>query len=270
MRIPQADADLFFELMWGLQFYVKQREKLSPEITTRAAYSKTGTKEKVPARSALWKKPKYIEDYVQQNPDALSPESLDIIRLWKHHVQGKFYIFRHLKKYSIFIGENNQVYGVLGLYDELEDILWGHPLPVYVETVLLPFKGQIVYDGLMSSYNIYFGGGIKSSLNETYMAAKQNQRILTMLGVESVTLAPPPPPAPLEDWLTALQNMAQEAKKLKGGTTVQTAAFSLLRASLALTDAAVNAPQDQDALFKEESKVRRALTRLQNVLERME
>jgi len=36
---------------------------------------------------------------------------------------------------------------------------------------LLPFKGLIVYDGLMSSYNISFGPGIRRSLNENFKEA---------------------------------------------------------------------------------------------------
>ena len=55
-------------------------------------------------------------------------------------------------------------------------------LPVYIKTVLLPFKDKIIYDGLMQTYNIHFGGGIKRSLKETYMKAKQNGKIITSLG----------------------------------------------------------------------------------------
>ncbi len=31
-------------------------------------------------------------------------------------------------------------------------------------TVLLPFKGRIVYDGLLAGYNVTFGGGIRRRL----------------------------------------------------------------------------------------------------------
>jgi len=36
---------------------------------------------------------------------------------------------------------------------------------------LLPFKGHIVYDGLVSSYKISFGPGIRRSLNENFKEA---------------------------------------------------------------------------------------------------
>ena len=57
----------------------------------------------------------------------------------------------------------------------------GPYLPVLTETVLLPFKGVIVYDGLMSSYNISFGGGIRRSLNESFKEAKVRHGIVTSL-----------------------------------------------------------------------------------------
>ena len=85
----------------------------------------------------------------------------------------------------------------MGLYDSIEEIFEGASLPVRVQTVLLPFKGQIVYDGLMSIYRIYFGSGIKASLRESYMAAKQNGRIITNLAAKAVFK---PPKLPTKAW----------------------------------------------------------------------
>ena len=48
----------------------------------------------------------------------------------------------------------------------------GPYLPVLTQTMLIPFKGVIVYDGLMTSYNISFGPGIRRNLNEDFKEAK--------------------------------------------------------------------------------------------------
>ena len=40
---------------------------------------------------------------------------------------------------------------------------------------------MIVYDGLMSSYNISFGPGIRRSLNESFKEAKARHGIVTSL-----------------------------------------------------------------------------------------
>jgi hypothetical protein len=48
---------------------------------------------------------------------------------------------------------------------------------------LLPVKGQIVYDGLLNSYNISFGPGIRRSLNESFKEAKERLGIVTTLPI---------------------------------------------------------------------------------------
>ena len=91
-----------------------------------------------------------------------------------------FYIERFLKRYTIFI-KDAEVYGVLGLREDFEEVVPRSRLPLYVETALVPFKGKIVYDGLFQAYNIYFGGRTKRNLRESYMRAKQNNRIIESL-----------------------------------------------------------------------------------------
>jgi len=59
---------------------------------------------------------------------------------------------------------------------------------VLVQTVLLPFQGMIVYDGLLASYNITFGGGIRRMLNESYNEAKARQGIVTSLPMSETPL----------------------------------------------------------------------------------
>ena len=106
-----------------------------------------------------------IESFVDENPAHLSDDELDIVRSWRHLVDGKFYVFRELKKYTVFLSTTSPAiaYGVLALSQPFEELI-GPYLPVLTQTVLLPFKGVIVYDGLMSSYNISFGPGIRRNL----------------------------------------------------------------------------------------------------------
>jgi hypothetical protein len=56
--------------------------------------------------------------------------------------------------------------------------------------VLLPFKGMIVYDGLMSSYRLSFGPGIRRRLNESFKEAKARHGIVTSLPMSKEPLPP--------------------------------------------------------------------------------
>ena len=53
-----------------------------------------------------------------------------------------------------------------------------------VETVLLPFEGKIVYDGIMKSSNIIIGGNITSSLNSEYSVLKAKYGLITQLPID--------------------------------------------------------------------------------------
>src|SRR4029453_15409597 len=79
-------------------------------------------------------------------------------------------------------------YGVLALHDDFAD-LFPH-VPLLIDTVLLPFKNQITYDGQCRYYNIMFGGGITRRLNESYQLAKAHSGIITTLPFVASEAAP--------------------------------------------------------------------------------
>lgn len=79
----------------------------------------------------------------------------------------------------------------------------GMPLPVVIDTVLLPYKGQIIYDGMGIIHNVSVGPGIRAGLQEEYLTAKQNGRLLTSLEPETL---PQKTPAKID-------KMAPECKK---------------------------------------------------------
>ena len=269
MKLVTDDAELFFKLMWRLQLYVNQKQQILPGVDSVEDYVALAQTEKVQVRKALWENPTMIDDYAAENPHNLPDDELDIVRKWNRFIVGTWHIFRYLKKHAIFVGDG-QVYGVLALRDSLEDILYGRRLPIMVQAVLLPFKGKIVYDGMLNLYNISFGGGIRSNLKEEYMAAKQNGRIITTLEPELAQPARQTRKKPGKDWRAEVDDLVKVTAKIKGGPPVARSAFSLLRASAELAQAAVHDQDDLDKLWKLERRVRTALTRLQTVLDRAE
>lgn len=269
MKLSTDDAELFFKLMWRLQFYVNQKHRILPDVNSVDDYVALMQTERAQVRNVLWENPELIDAYVLENPHNLPDDELNIVRKWKQFVTGTFHIFRYLKKHAIFIGDG-QAYGVLALRDSLEEMLYGRRLPVMVQAVLLPFKGQIVYDGMLNFYNIYFGGGIRSRLKEEYMAAKQNGRIITTLEPELAQPARQTRKKPGKDWRSEVDDLVKATDKMKGGPPVASSAFSLLRASAELAQAAVHDPDDLDKLWKLERRARTALSRLQTALNRAE
>ncbi|MCP4361613.1 MAG: hypothetical protein GY796_26685 [Chloroflexi bacterium] len=265
MILSKQDADLFFDLLWSLQFYVKQQLDLHPQVATLADYRDMDSEGRMEVRNAMWENPRLIADYVQSNPDNLSAEYLTIVNGWQNFVQGKCFIERLLKKYTVFIMDE-KVYGVLGLYDPLEEMFPRQVLPLYVEAILLPFKGVIVYDGLLSSYRISFGGGMKRNLKNTYMKAKRKGEIIVSFDKATQAAHQAKTETKLKDWQPIINSLAQEAKSLRaqsGSPPSWGPTFSLVKASLAMAETAVAYPEDQDALWQQFDKVAQALDRLE-------
>jgi hypothetical protein len=257
MRVTQDDAGLFFRLMWGLQLYVNQRLQVLPKqrgLTSIEAYARLDMKIKIPVRDALWKQPELIDAYAQANPERLPAEELAIVSQWQHFIKGSFTIFRYLKGHAIFMGDT-QIYAVKALFDPFDDVIPDYALPVRVDTVLLPFKGQIVYDGVVNIYAIAFGGGIREELRQVYMSAKEAGRIISSLEGGAPATLPAPAKRKLMPGSEGLvTEIAEKSKALRGGTEI--------------AELAVLHPESLDELVNAGAQASRALTKLRNAVGR--
>ena len=191
MNLTPDEGKLFYDLYAALLSFVNRKLEVSSEqFSDSREYTSIPPEARVAIRNALFDHRELIDEFVAENPAKLKAEELEIVGTWKDALPGKFYVFRYLKKYTVFLasgGSPNKAYGVLGLADPLEEVI-GPSLPRLVTTVLLPFQGKIIYDGLVSGYNITFGGGIKRTLNEEYKQAKEAFGIITSLGDQAAPL----------------------------------------------------------------------------------
>lgn len=193
MLLNPHDIQLFFRLQHTLMFFVNRRLKVLPdELGSPKDFAALAPEDRLKVRDALLDHTDLIQSFVDDNPAGLPDDELAIVRSWEHLVAGKFYIFRELKQYTVFLstGDPPVAYGVLALSQPFEELV-GPYLPVLTETVLLPFKDRIVYDGLLNTYRISFGAGIRRSLNESYKEARARHGIVTSLPIS----ARPPVPA---------------------------------------------------------------------------
>lgn len=182
MRLSTQDVKVYYKLHPRLLFYASQHRDHDAPPETLDDFLDLELDEKMEVRDYLYDHLEIIDSLVEENPFNFSLEELEIIQGWKHAVRGNFFLVKYLKKYAVFLDESDppRAYGVVSLTDELEDMLGPH-LPVFLEAVLLPFKGQIVYDGLLRPYRLLFGGGIRRELHHAYQQAKSMFGIITSL-----------------------------------------------------------------------------------------
>ena len=183
MHISQEDINLFFKLHPSLLQYVNQRLNLLSEIKTPEELRTSGVENIALARKELWKRLEFIEEFIMDNPFGFSKDECAVIAGWKNVVQGKFYIFRHLKKYSVFLTETEptKAYAVCSLNTPLNEMFWKPP--IYTQAVLIPFRDRIIYDGILYPYSITFGPGFRFDLNESYREAKSTFGIIENLDI---------------------------------------------------------------------------------------
>jgi hypothetical protein len=129
--------------------------------------------------------------FIEANPARLSEEELGIVSSWRHSVPGRFIALRQLKKHMVLLacGAKATAYGVKGLVDPMERVI-PKPLPAMIETVLLPFRGKIIYDGIVGAFNVTFGPGSRRGFEESLRTAKATRGIVTSLPWETPASKP--------------------------------------------------------------------------------
>jgi hypothetical protein len=230
MLLPLEEVDQFFRLHRSLMFFVNRRlGVIDKKIATPEAYSGLPPETRIEVHKAFLEHTDLIDAFADENPFHFDEAELEIIRSWKHLVSGTFYAFRQLQNYMVFLTDKEPVvaYGVVALFDPFEAVIGPH-LPRMIKTTLLPFKGRIVYDGLVSGYNIIFGGGIKRRLNESYKEAKERFGIVTSL---------PPPAETPHRAEKATRKRAPRAGKAGGKSTTTEKVRRAHDEIVALTDA---------------------------------
>jgi hypothetical protein len=232
MQLPLEDVKVFFRLHRSLMFFVNQRLNLVDEkVATPDAYSALPPTTRIKVHKALLDHMDLIDAFADENPFGFDEADLKIVRSWKHLVAGTFYAYRLLQKYMVFLSSTEPViaYGVVALFEPFEVVLGPH-LPRMVKTTLLPFKGRIVYDGLVSGYNMTFGSGIRRSLNDSYKEAKDRFGIVTSLPMQEGK------PHPTKKQATTKERAATD-RTGGGGSTTAAAVRAAHERIVDLTDA---------------------------------
>lgn len=198
MLLSIDEALLFFKLHRALMFFVNERRQVLPdELSSPDDFGNQPPEARLKVRNALVDDVDLIESFVDQNPFAFTEEELDLVLSWRHLVAGSFYIYRELKSYTVFLDAGKQpiAYGVVALTQPFEEMV-GPYLPVLTETVLLPFREKIIYDGLLAGpgVSLSFGAGIRRMLKESYDRAKDRYGIVTSLPVSELPASAKKPP----------------------------------------------------------------------------
>ena len=282
MKLSSDEVARFYNLNTALLVDVNRHLLVVPGVDTEEAWSRASFRDKVDLRNALYDHPDLIDRFVAENPRGFTAEELAEIASWRSFLRGTFYIVRFLKRYAVFLDTETppRAYGVLGLHDSIEHLVGFLRPPIYVKAVLLPFQGRIVYDGVLEPAQIYFGPGLRASLNETYQAIQENQGItesLVVPGRSEVVAGTLPSTSPekrrrtsgLPALLPALERVEQDTDRLRGAETVlERRALTALRAAASLARTVAAEPDNPEGIARARRRLRTAVSQLETSFNR--
>ncbi|MBV1758511.1 MAG: SEC-C domain-containing protein [Dethiosulfatibacter sp.] len=181
-QLTPTECREFYETWFGLIAFVNERErvvndKIKPEYPNSVSEIVV-----LKVREVLWEKPKIIDEYITEMQ--LPQETINILKLWrKNYKKGMFVIMEHQVDYAVVIASNEQgedrLYGIKGISNSIAYTL-RRELPALIETVMLPFKGKIIYDSFLSPIPIGFADGAKAAFQEMYDKAKKHGIITSL------------------------------------------------------------------------------------------
>lgn len=182
MQFSFQQIERFYRIWFAVLRFVNDQRHLVPAFRTSRHEATLPPADELLLRDAFWADDRLRDEFLATNPADLSSSDLAVVASWQYRVAGGFYIVRSLKAYTVLLSDHAPMhaYGVLGLLRPIEEVA-GLALPVYTQAVLLPFEGQITYDGVLNSYAVSFGPGIRHRLSEAYRNAKEREGIITSL-----------------------------------------------------------------------------------------
>ena len=182
MGLSVEQVERFYRIWFALLRFVNDQRQIISPFPVSGEEGALSPSDEMQLRNALWADETLREHFLVANPAGLSSSDLAVVESWRYRKAGSFSILRALKAYTVFLSDRapQHAYGVLGLLRPIEEVT-PLPLPIYTEAVLLPFEGQIIYDGILQSYAVSLGPNIRQRLNEEYRNAKEREGIITSL-----------------------------------------------------------------------------------------
>lgn len=212
--IPEQ-ARRFFRLHRSLILFTNNKYKLCKnfqDITDIESLNEQDIKSNIlPIQEKMYQ-PDNIKQFCRQNPYALKENELYVIEKWTNHLVIKAYIMTHLASHTILMTDNdkNILYGVKGITSDLADMFPQKHLPIIGKFILLPFMGNIIYDGFCNVYNISFGAGMRKDLRSSYDHSRAINGIYSEYRMGD-DLSNPPPTATIKE--TVKYSISQSLKR---------------------------------------------------------
>ena len=165
--LSKKDTKLFYKLYFALLEFTNQKYKINPNYKI---YKQQGInpQEITDIIDMFWKnKDLIILEFCIVNPYKFTKEEIKFLEGFKKGIHDSFVLVQYERDYTLLM-KDGKIYMVKGLNDNIDNIITYNKLPCFVETSLIEFNGNIVYDGIISSFPVKFGMNFIKTLEKEY------------------------------------------------------------------------------------------------------
>lgn len=155
-NLSPKDAVRFLSLYNGLSHFVNENYHvtdvdLEPILYDIRDLNKAMKEALIKVGRFIYERPNVIDSFINENPFKYKrQERTDVLGFKKIKYNSVFAIVGFNKDHTLVADPSNKkIYPVKGLYWKLEDLLDDNRLPIYIETVLVEYRGQITYNGVL-------------------------------------------------------------------------------------------------------------------------
>ncbi len=177
MALTENQYNLYINTHLKLLYFIGFRASFyAPDFSYRD-FKELHFKDKMRCRDFLLSNLELVNEYLELNFDRLSSKEIQVIEGFKKHINRNFIILKSLKKYSILLDtESNLFYAVKPLKDNFKELLG--KLPAVIETAILPFEDLIIYDGFIRPSTVRLASNIVKDIRLYYKVQKDKNKII--------------------------------------------------------------------------------------------
>ena len=151
--ITPRDTRNFLKLYFSVLEFVNDKFHMFPGLAIRSTDSVI-----MPALNVIitkfWdNKEELLEEYCLVNPLNLSLQNLNVVKQFSLGIRKPFMVYAYKDGYTQFV-DDRHVYLVKGLADRVDRLIANNEYPIFVQTCLLPYHGDIVY---AAGLELFFG-----------------------------------------------------------------------------------------------------------------
>lgn len=165
--LSRKDSTLFYKIYFGLLDFTNKKYQINEHVKI---YGHNGINpfEIKDIVDKYWENKDAITlEFCLANPYKFTKEELKITNEFKKGIRSMFIISRYELEYTAFM-EKDKIYMVKGLNDNIDNIIPYNELPHVAITSVIPFKGNLVYDGMLLGMNIKMGNEFDEMIEKEY------------------------------------------------------------------------------------------------------